>query len=120
MKVAAHSTLLLCEVSASPTFGVAIVTVTPSEFLDMAPEPERLGRLWAGSWHNADFSIWIGEEEENRAWELLRETRVFLQTYITGRNRDTVTPEESAVLSKTLPKSIPAPAESLVSHVISR
>ena len=29
VKVAAHSTLLLCEVSASPTFGVAIVTVTP-------------------------------------------------------------------------------------------
>ena len=72
----------------------SIVTVTPSEFLDMAPEPERLGRLWAGSWHNADFSIWIGEEEENRAWELLRETRVYLQTYITGSNRDTVTPEE--------------------------
>jgi len=72
----------------------SIVTVTPSEFLATAPEPERLGRLWAGSWHNADFSIWIGEEEENRAWDLLRETRVFLQTYITGRNRDTVTPEE--------------------------
>ena len=72
----------------------AIVTVTPSEFLDTAPEPQRLGRLWAGSWHNADFSIWIGEEDENRAWDLLRETRVYLQTYITGRNRDTVTPEE--------------------------
>ena len=72
----------------------SIVTVTPSEFLATAPEPERLGRLWAGSWHNADFSIWIGEEDENRAWDLLRETRVYLQTYITGRNRDTVTPEE--------------------------
>ena len=59
----------------------SIVTVTPSEFLATAPEPERLGRLWAGSWHNADFSIWIGEEDENRAWDLLRETRVYPVSY---------------------------------------
>ncbi len=71
-----------------------IVTTTPSDFLPLTPERERIGRLWAGSWHNADFSIWIGEEDENRAWDLLRETRIYLQTYITGRNRDTVTPEE--------------------------
>jgi hypothetical protein len=73
-----------------------IITVTPSEFLEMAPERPRIGNLWAGSWINSDFSTWIGEEEENRAWDLLRETRVFLQTYVTGRNRDTVTPEELA------------------------
>ena len=71
-----------------------IVTVTPSEFLEMETERPRLFNLWAGSWHNADFSIWIGEEEENRAWDLLRETRFFLQTYITGRNRDAATPEQ--------------------------
>ncbi len=71
-----------------------IVTVTPSEFLEMETERPRLFNLWAGSWHNADFSIWIGEEEENRAWDLLRETRFHLQTFITGRNRDAVTPEQ--------------------------
>ena len=72
----------------------SIVTVTPSEFLAFAPEPTRLGRLWAGSWINSDFATWIGEEEENKAWDLLRETRLTLQTYITGRNRDSVTPEQ--------------------------
>ena len=71
-----------------------IVTVTPSEFLELTPEPARLRNLWAGSWHNSDFATWIGEEEENRAWELLAETRTYLQTYVTGRNRETVTPEE--------------------------
>lgn len=71
-----------------------IITVTPTEFLELAPEPERLRNLWAGSWINSDFSTWIGEEEENRAWDLLLETRQFLQTYVTGRNRDAATPEQ--------------------------
>ncbi len=71
-----------------------IITVTPTEFLEQAPEPSRARNLWAGSWINADFSTWIGEEEENRAWDLLRETRVYLQTYVTGRNRENATPEE--------------------------
>lgn len=71
-----------------------IVTVTPSEFLAMGTEQPRLYNLWAGSWHNADLSIWIGEEEENRAWDLLRDTRFHLQTYINGRNRDAATPEQ--------------------------
>jgi alpha-amylase/alpha-mannosidase (GH57 family) len=73
-----------------------IVTVTPTEFLETVPEPRRINNLWAGSWINSDFSTWIGEEEENRAWDLLRETRVFLQTYVTGRNRENATPEEVA------------------------
>ncbi len=71
-----------------------IITVTPSEFLEMAPDPPRINNLWAGSWINSDYSTWIGEEEENRAWDLLRETRIYLQTYVTGRNRENATPEQ--------------------------
>ncbi len=73
-----------------------ITTVTPSEFLELSPDATRLRNLWTGSWHNSDLATWIGEEEENRAWELLSETRTFLQTYVTGRNRDNATPEEIA------------------------
>jgi alpha-amylase/alpha-mannosidase (GH57 family) len=62
----------------------SIVTVTPSEFLDLAPDQPQLEDLWAGSWISHDFSTWIGEEEENRAWELLAETREFLDPFITG------------------------------------
>lgn len=62
-----------------------VVTVTTSEYL--AGNPARkvpahpvgslkeLEPLWAGSWIEADFSTWIGEPEENTAWNMLRQTR---------------------------------------------
>ena len=71
-----------------------ITTVTPSEFLEIAPDQPTIDELWAGSWINADFSTWIGEEEENRAWELLTQTRDFLQPYLSGSHSDAVTPEQ--------------------------
>jgi alpha-amylase/alpha-mannosidase (GH57 family) len=71
-----------------------IETVTPTEFLALAPEPRPIENLWAGSWINADFSTWIGEEEENRAWDYLATTRDFLQKYITGPRQDSVSEEE--------------------------
>lgn len=61
-----------------------IVTVTPTEFLEIAPEQPAIDQLWAGSWINHDFSTWIGEEEENRAWEYLLEARQLLQKYQNG------------------------------------
>jgi len=61
-----------------------IQTVTPSEFLALAPEQPKIDKLWAGSWINRDFSTWIGEDEENRAWDYLATTREFLQKYISG------------------------------------
>jgi alpha-amylase/alpha-mannosidase (GH57 family) len=64
-----------------------IKTVTPSEFLEIAPDQPMIEQLWAGSWINHDFSTWIGEEEENVAWEYLAETRDFLQRYIGGQRQ---------------------------------
>lgn len=78
-----------------------IKTITPSEFLELAPDWETIPDLWAGSWINHDFSTWIGEEEENQAWDLLAVTRVFLQTFITGENKDRVTESQlSAALEQ--------------------
>lgn len=71
-----------------------IKTVTPSEFLALAPEQSAIEDLWAGSWINHDFSTWIGEEEENRAWDLLAETRDFLQEFISGARQDDVSAEQ--------------------------
>ncbi len=34
-----------------------------------------LGRLRAGSWIGANFGIWIGGEEKNRAWERIQDAR---------------------------------------------
>lgn len=37
--------------------------------------PQPLERLAAGSWIRSDFTTWIGNPEENLAWELLQQTR---------------------------------------------
>ncbi|TMQ74006.1 MAG: glycoside hydrolase, partial [Candidatus Eisenbacteria bacterium] len=55
-----------------------IRTRTPSELLTaMGAEaaPARLEHLASGSWIDADFHIWIGHPEKNRAWDLLSRTR---------------------------------------------
>ncbi len=51
--------------------------VTVSEALERV-RPEPLDHIFPGSWINANFDIWIGAEEDNRAWEYLLRAR---QTY---------------------------------------
>ena len=41
-------------------------------------EPQPLDHIFPGSWIGASFDIWIGAEEDNRAWEYLLRAR---QTY---------------------------------------
>lgn len=62
-----------------------ITCVTPTEYIRGNParkipahpvkKQTRIAKLWPGSWINANFDTWIGEDEENRAWEYLLETR---------------------------------------------
>lgn len=62
-----------------------VVTVTTSEYLGGNPARrvpahavgslKELEPLWAGSWIEASFSTWIGESEENTAWNMLRQVR---------------------------------------------
>ncbi len=66
-----------------------IRTVTPTEFLTIAPDQPKIDDLWAGSWINHDFSTWIGEDEENRAWDYLATARELLQKYMTGIRQTT-------------------------------
>ncbi len=53
-----------------------IQTMTPSEILGVS-EPEPLPNLTPGSWIHANFNVWIGAEEDNRAWDLLSDARDF-------------------------------------------
>ncbi len=53
-----------------------IRAMTPSEILTDC-RPALLGRIVPGSWINANFNIWIGAEEDNRAWDLLGDARDF-------------------------------------------
>jgi alpha-amylase/alpha-mannosidase (GH57 family) len=76
-----------------------IVTVTPSEYLaaleEASVEPPLIDTLWAGSWIDGTYSTWIGEDEENLAWEYLRQTREALQAAITEGRLDEATTEQA-------------------------
>src|SRR5262245_39691101 len=50
-------------------------TATPSEAIARRSRILTLPRLHSGSWIDADFHIWAGHREKNRAWELLARAR---------------------------------------------
>jgi alpha-amylase/alpha-mannosidase (GH57 family) len=50
-------------------------SVTFSEHLDSSDAPERLPKLFPGSWINHNFSIWIGHPEDNLAWDYVYEAK---------------------------------------------
>jgi alpha-amylase/alpha-mannosidase (GH57 family) len=78
---------LYTELSKDPT----IKTVTSSEFLSLYNQtPETIPDLWAGSWDSANFLTWIGEDEENRAWDYLAKTRSVLEEYLNGSLKGTL------------------------------
>ncbi|MGH1361978.1 MAG: glycoside hydrolase family 57 protein [Calditrichia bacterium] len=54
-------------------------TICFSDFLDSEPVLPELPELKPGSWIYASFDYWIGTPEENKALELLTQTRQFLK-----------------------------------------
>ncbi|MDR3402876.1 MAG: glycoside hydrolase family 57 protein [Chthoniobacter sp.] len=66
---------------------------TIEDYLRHHPPRKQLTTLHTGSWIGSNFDIWIGEEEENRAWNLLGEARAFLQQKI---DAGTLTPAQHA------------------------
>jgi alpha-amylase/alpha-mannosidase (GH57 family) len=75
-----------------------IVTVTPSEYLAKFPDQRQLKALWPGAWFSTDYATWIGEPEENTAWEYLLRTRKTLAQYDVLKNK-AISPD---ALSKAL------------------
>ncbi|MEY5063274.1 MAG: hypothetical protein RLZZ112_1238, partial [Verrucomicrobiota bacterium] len=55
-----------------------IRTQTLGGYLD-GKEGALAGRIHSGSWIGGNFDIWIGDPEENRAWDWIRRTREFLK-----------------------------------------
>jgi alpha-amylase/alpha-mannosidase (GH57 family) len=64
-----------------------IEPVTISEAIARHKESDfnRLNRVVPGSWINANFNVWIGAPEDNKAWDLLAEAREYYE-----RNADRV------------------------------
>ncbi|HID20846.1 MAG TPA: alpha-amylase/alpha-mannosidase, partial [Planctomycetaceae bacterium] len=56
-----------------------IQPVRVCDYLEAHPATDRIGRLFAGSWISHNFSIWIGHDEDNTAWDLLHRAREFLK-----------------------------------------
>lgn len=81
-----------------------VITTTVSEYTEgnrsrnVPPHPvdkmEHLEWLWPGSWINGNYDTWIGEPEENQAWEYLRIARQDLE------NSGLKPPDMSAAVSR--------------------
>jgi len=56
-----------------------IVTTTVADFLAEHPPEVPLHHLHTGSWIGASLDTWIGDPEHNIAWDLLAETRSWLE-----------------------------------------
>src|SRR5438445_3735827 len=67
-------------------------TVTVSEFLSEFPADRSLSRIHPGSWINASFDTWIGDQEHNAAWDMLADARNLLSE----RERDAARQEQLA------------------------
>src|SRR5438477_92391 len=65
-----------------------VVTTTVSDFLAEHPPLQQLHHLHTGSWIGASLDTWIGDPEHNVAWDLLAETRDWLDAQSQQRPRD--------------------------------
>lgn len=65
-------------------------TVRVGDYLAHHPPVESIENLYSGSWIDCNYSVWIGEEEDNAAWNLL------------GSARETLRRRESSVPAKIL------------------
>jgi alpha-amylase/alpha-mannosidase (GH57 family) len=59
-----------------------VQTATIENYIKLEPPHKTVRTLHTGSWISSNFDIWIGEDEENRGWNLLGDTRRFLQEQI--------------------------------------
>lgn len=59
-----------------------IKTMTINEYIEKYKPPNTLYYLFPGSWIGGNFATWIGEPEENMAWEYLAYVRKDIEKYL--------------------------------------
>jgi len=57
-----------------------VETVRVCDFMQQNPPTDKLHHLFSGSWINHNFRIWIGHEEDNKAWDYLLKARLALES----------------------------------------
>ena len=65
-----------------------VVTTTVSDFIAEHPADQPLHHLHTGSWIGASLDTWIGDPEHNVAWDLLAETRAWLEDQSAQRPKE--------------------------------
>jgi alpha-amylase/alpha-mannosidase (GH57 family) len=87
------------------TPGIESMTVT--QYLQRHPPQDTIPKLFAGSWINHDFSIWIGHEEDITAWDALHRTREHLvRSQESGvRSQESVVRSQESAASSLTPDS---------------
>jgi alpha-amylase/alpha-mannosidase (GH57 family) len=61
-----------------------IKTARISDYLKENPPQKKVSRLFAGSWINNNFKIWIGHDEDNTAWDYLNRARLAVESADSG------------------------------------
>ena len=67
-----------------------IRTTTIRNYLKIEKNYAELSYLWPGSWINSDFNIWIGESQENTAWEYLKKVREDFDKMKKGKSKEKI------------------------------
>ena len=65
-----------------------IVSTTVGDFIRDHPPQRQLHRLHTGSWIGASLDTWVGDPEHNTAWDLLAQTRAWLEDYARQHPQD--------------------------------
>ncbi len=68
--------------------GVQAVTISEAIALHNPKQFGQLNKLVPGSWINANFNVWIGAQEDNRAWDYLGEAHDFYDEHAPGAKPD--------------------------------
>jgi alpha-amylase/alpha-mannosidase (GH57 family) len=65
-----------------------IEAVTVSEAMERHQDFRSLGSIAPGSWINANFNVWIGAPEDNKAWDYLHAAREFYEQNAPGATEE--------------------------------
>lgn len=60
----------------------SLETVLISDYLAKEKHPKELKKLYAGSWINRNFQLWIGEPVKNIAWNYVKKAKEDLDNFI--------------------------------------
>ncbi len=65
-----------------------IKTTTVGRYIEAYPPEKQIGDLHSGSWIDANFNIWIGKPQKNKAWDYIRHAFSETEGSLTQQSRE--------------------------------